>query len=425
MSRKTFTKIPQPTLGEVLNGAWPRCVGFYLLGALSAIEADIIVYFHNRIRPKLNDKANNRKYWHQGKMWNYDTLETLHKIFPEKSLMTLRRSLENLRQKNFLLTGHFHRDKSVRTTWYSVNYDMKLWIGHPLPAKTPTKADKVDPDKEKIFTSHLFKKPGKRTNAFVQNPGKKNKCICSKSRGNEQMKDYIHTIDSTKDESRLRRSSRPHRPDDVSEENVSDTMHHASRSRSAESEERVGKRLSMEEQHSGVGEQAKKKRAAETVAKTKEKLNAAATLYIAENLWMALISYTDPEGIVNLSKKERGMMKSLLKELHEEDVRPGDFLDFAVTHWGDIRKKLTWPDNPKKFRLGEHPFFQELYFNRNDIVRLFRKNLSKPAAQKGDTPTEYVYTRVEDIPKKHPRYKNLVAQIEVTGRATTLIKGTD
>jgi hypothetical protein len=186
----------------------------------------------------------------------------------------------------------------------------------------------------------------------------------------------------------------------------------------ASSDSNTGKRLPTH--HSGVGAEAKKVALGGNVAKAKEKLNSAGKLYVAQNLWSSLVSMYSPGSIVSLTAKEVGMMKSLLKTLAEESIPPGDFLEFVVVNWGSLRKKLAWPDNPKKFRLGENPFFQELAMNKQDLVRLWNHSTSVTENKKQ---VEYTYTRVEDIPKNHPRYKQLVMQVEVTGKAVTTIKG--
>lgn len=58
-----------------------------------------------------------------GHYWTYNTIEEWHQQFPCWSLMTIRRLLKNLRDKNLVITGNFNKKGYDRTLWYTVNHE--------------------------------------------------------------------------------------------------------------------------------------------------------------------------------------------------------------------------------------------------------------------------------------------------------------
>lgn len=60
----------------------------------------------------------------EGRRWCYNTLEGWQKQFPFWGLSTIRRTIDSLRERNVLLIDNFNQNRSLRTLWYSINYDV-------------------------------------------------------------------------------------------------------------------------------------------------------------------------------------------------------------------------------------------------------------------------------------------------------------
>ena len=54
--------------------------------------------------------------------WIYNTLDQWHEQFPFWSLMTVRRTLESLREKKLIFVSNLNRMKRDKTLWYTINY---------------------------------------------------------------------------------------------------------------------------------------------------------------------------------------------------------------------------------------------------------------------------------------------------------------
>ena len=58
-----------------------------------------------------------------GKVWVYNTTEEWQQQFPFFSVTTVRRTIQNLRDKGLLLAGNYNSNKFDRTIWYSIDYE--------------------------------------------------------------------------------------------------------------------------------------------------------------------------------------------------------------------------------------------------------------------------------------------------------------
>jgi len=150
--------------------------------------------------------------------------------------------------------------------------------------------------------------------------------------------------------------------------------------------------------------------------KFQEKLSAKATAQNAIYFWQTLLSMYEVTQHIAMSKKERGMMKNLVSYLTDAGVNVASFLEFCVANWDKLRAELTWPDNPKKSRItSPYPFFQEIYFLKEDIIRIWEKHDEAEVK----TISKRRITDVADIPTgiSSEEYKRMKDQIEILGYA--------
>lgn len=91
---------------------------------LGESEAMILQQVHFRtLKAKERGKKDNRNY-QDGNYWTYDSIKGWkEKEFPFWSESKLKRSFENLRVKELLITGNYNKLNIDRTLWYRVNYE--------------------------------------------------------------------------------------------------------------------------------------------------------------------------------------------------------------------------------------------------------------------------------------------------------------
>ena len=61
----------------------------------------------------------NKKHYHDGRYWTYNTAEAFTKLFPFWSAGQIRRILKSLQEKDVLITGNFNPSAYDRTMWYA------------------------------------------------------------------------------------------------------------------------------------------------------------------------------------------------------------------------------------------------------------------------------------------------------------------
>lgn len=61
----------------------------------------------------------NKKHFHDGRYWTYNTAEAFTKLFPFWSAGQIRRILKSLQEKDVLITGNFNPSAYDRTMWYA------------------------------------------------------------------------------------------------------------------------------------------------------------------------------------------------------------------------------------------------------------------------------------------------------------------
>ena len=59
---------------------------------------------------------------HEGRKWTYNTYQEWQKQFPFWSDRTIRRTIKNLEDEGYLLSGNYNKASYDRTKWYTIDY---------------------------------------------------------------------------------------------------------------------------------------------------------------------------------------------------------------------------------------------------------------------------------------------------------------
>lgn len=96
-----------------------------------AYSVDEAVFVH-RLFWWVRDNAANRRNYHDGRYWTYDSMAALAEIFPCWSRRQLERIIRNCREHGLILTADFNADRRDRTTWYTVT-DVVMDVYQSIP----------------------------------------------------------------------------------------------------------------------------------------------------------------------------------------------------------------------------------------------------------------------------------------------------
>ena len=67
----------------------------------------------------LKNKAN-KKHYHDGTYWTYNSIKAFEELFPYWSAKQLSRILNNLERDGFIKTGNYNKAAYDRTKWYTL-----------------------------------------------------------------------------------------------------------------------------------------------------------------------------------------------------------------------------------------------------------------------------------------------------------------
>ena len=71
----------------------------------------------------LESKKQYGKNFYDGSYWVFNSYEEWVKQFPWMSVPTLRRTIDSLVKKEFVIKGNYNQKKMDHTIWYSLNYE--------------------------------------------------------------------------------------------------------------------------------------------------------------------------------------------------------------------------------------------------------------------------------------------------------------
>ncbi|RYZ80917.1 MAG: hypothetical protein EOP06_24440, partial [Proteobacteria bacterium] len=89
-----------------------------------------------------NREKRNEDNYKKGRYWVYNTYQEWQKVFPFWSLKTVERIFVGLENEGFLIADKLQADKTDRTKWYTIDYDLYRSRvenledeGDPLPSR--------------------------------------------------------------------------------------------------------------------------------------------------------------------------------------------------------------------------------------------------------------------------------------------------
>jgi hypothetical protein len=171
-----------------------------------------------------------------------------------------------------------------------------------------------------------------------------------------------------------------------------------------------GKLKTAEEYKSGA-----KQKHGKTVVE-KVKVSERPTTEKVIQLWRMLLSEYDLSTLtVSFTGQERGIIRSMVKRFEDHGGGQAlfNFLKFSIAHWEELRNKIVWQGKRATSKLPETPSIKEIYFNREDILRL----MTNPEDVKTAKQKAKIYTDVSQVPKNHPHYTLLIGKIKRDGKA--------
>ena len=72
----------------------------------------------------VNINEANKRNFHDGKYWTYNSFNALQELFPYWSISTVKRLVASLLKDGYLLQAHHASNWSDRTNWYTVDYSV-------------------------------------------------------------------------------------------------------------------------------------------------------------------------------------------------------------------------------------------------------------------------------------------------------------
>lgn len=127
---------------------------------------------------EINRKNSNRQAFKCGHYWTYKSLERWHaEDFDYLSLSTVRRTLEQLIKKGYLITGEYNKLRSDRTKWYRVNKEKIEELYNEIQAekqmsnKANANIQNEQTQESKMESSEMFKmnEPLHKNNIRINN----------------------------------------------------------------------------------------------------------------------------------------------------------------------------------------------------------------------------------------------------------------
>lgn len=87
----------------------------------------------------INHNVANKKHFHNGHYWTYNSYKTFTLLFPYWTDKQVRRIVNDLETKGILISGNFNKREYDATKWYAFK-DQGRWI-HGIPIEEPAKMD--------------------------------------------------------------------------------------------------------------------------------------------------------------------------------------------------------------------------------------------------------------------------------------------
>lgn len=103
----------------ILLNSNPLVLDKKLAVILGLNEALVLEQIHYWLEVNKKEKRN----YHEGRYWTYNTLNEWQEEFPFWSISTIKRIFKKLRDMKILEVGNFNVYQMGRTLWYTINYE--------------------------------------------------------------------------------------------------------------------------------------------------------------------------------------------------------------------------------------------------------------------------------------------------------------
>lgn len=114
----------------------------------------------------------NKRNFHEGRYWTYNSMKKWHEEFPFWSIETVKRTFKRLREANLIITGNFNVYQMDRTLWYTINYEELESLCMDKPIGSDEKNDNCQNDQKEGIKKDL---------AIPENTTEISSEICTKS----------------------------------------------------------------------------------------------------------------------------------------------------------------------------------------------------------------------------------------------------
>jgi DnaA-like protein len=130
-------------MAKLLINEHPLTVLPSLAAKIGLNQAVILQQVHYWLDPRIN------KNIRDGKHWVYNTYSDWKKQFPFWSEVTIKRIIQSLEKKEFLLSGNFNKNCLDKTKWYTINYNklQELECSNSPEDSIQSPSDQKDPSK--------------------------------------------------------------------------------------------------------------------------------------------------------------------------------------------------------------------------------------------------------------------------------------
>lgn len=101
--------------------------------------AEEAIFLYN-IRFWITHNVANKRHYHDGKYWTYNSQEAFTKLFPFWSRRQIQRIIKNLKEKGAIVEGNFNKKQYDQTKWYALSNDQTVQSNEPNGAMERTKS---------------------------------------------------------------------------------------------------------------------------------------------------------------------------------------------------------------------------------------------------------------------------------------------
>lgn len=309
------------------------------------MEGYYIKYTNSGLKVKENLIINLIRYWSSREdsplvdnyQWAYLSYNKIAEV-TGMSVSSVRRAVAKLSAEGILIIGNFNKHQFDRTQWYRINEEV-------LAEKMKTFSEKNSGKTPKKMSTTMC---SKCTNASAQNEHvqvfKMDTCKCSK------WHDNTNKIKIKEKEKGKSVAIATHSPEVSAKKNLAEIL----------SDYKPKILISKIED------------------KEIKKQNSISNFFTV--FFLLLAEKYSRNVKLSPTSKERGLVRTLIRTLNNNNITVTKFLSFTFSNWEIIRQKLVWEDS-KKPRLAEVPSVSEICYVHKDIIDIMLSAVGTTTSQ--------------------------------------------